>query len=145
LIIHYSQLLNSREAEDRILLETQRESVADFIVECIDQSLSDLENVPALLIYKIAEESFGVSKEEIPKKPEAFEEALELTLGSRSVVVEMEMRKLIVEAFHLREECSYHGLPQLIAEIMNNTNSVEDELFDTWEFALTELSNLDGK
>jgi hypothetical protein len=133
------------EAGDRISLETHQESMIDLIVECIDQSLWDLESVPVLLIYKMAEESFGVSKEEIPKKPEAFEKALELILGSHSVAVEMEMKKLIVETFHLREECSYHGLSQLIAEITNNTNMIEEEIFDIWGHGLTELSNLDGR
>ena len=126
------------------MLETPQESVVNLIVECIDKSLSDVESVPALLIYKMAEKSLGVSKEEIPKKPEAFEEALELFLGSRSAAVEMEMKKLIVETFRLREECCYHGLPQLIAEIMNNTNTIEEELSDTWGDGLTEFSNLGG-
>jgi hypothetical protein len=98
--------------------------VSELIVECIDQSLSDLKSGPASFVYDIAEKSFGVTKEQIPEKPEAFEEALEGVFGSRSALVEMEMKKLIVETFHLREDQHYHALPELITEIVSSANNM---------------------
>jgi hypothetical protein len=98
--------------------------VSELIVDCIDQSLSSLETFPALLVYSIAQQSFGVSREEIPEKPEAFEEALEGVFGTRAALIEMDMTKLIVESFHLCEDLKFHALPELISEIVTSTNNV---------------------
>jgi hypothetical protein len=98
------------------------------MIECIDQTLSELEICPALFIYSTAEKSFGVSKEEIPEKPEAFEDSLDSVLGSSSVKVKIEMKKLIVETFRLRFESIHLELAELMWEIMYGTNPLEEEL-----------------
>jgi len=106
--------------------------VTDLIVECIYQSLSNLKPGPATLVYAIAEKSYGVSKEQIPVKPEAFTEALERVFGAGSPQIEMAMKKLIVETFHLREDQNYLSLPLLISEVVYSTNSTgEPPVFGT--------------
>jgi hypothetical protein len=112
------------------MIENSEESASDLILECIDQSLSC--HIPELLslVYDLAEKSFGISKEEIPQNPDAFEEALEGAFGTSSAEIEAEMKKLIVETFHLREDLNFHALPELISEIMISTNAIEESMMD---------------
>ena len=99
------------------MADIYNQSVANAIIDFIDQSLSDDKPKPASFVYDLAEKSFGLSKEEIPKNPEAFEKALEGAFGSDSAVIKMDMKKLIVETFHLREDLSNQELSDLISEI----------------------------
>jgi len=108
-----------------LIAESGQESASDVLVECIDRSLSDLKICPVSYVYEIAKESFGVPKEEIPENPDAFEEALQSLFGSKSDAIEMEMKKLIIETFRLRKECTLLELPELIFEITYGTKHPE--------------------
>ncbi len=102
--------------------------VADQLVECIDQTLSELETCPALFVHAVSKKSFGVSRDQIPEKPEAFEEALENVFGSYSARVVMEIKKQIAQTFHLREGMICCSLPELICEILLCTSSDRDSM-----------------
>ena len=54
--------------------------------------------------HAITRKTFGVLKKQIPEKPATFEVALERVFESDFIIVELKMKNLIVETFHLRED-----------------------------------------
>jgi hypothetical protein len=108
------------------LSQISQEIVAEQIVECIDQSLSDFEEERASIVYTTTKRWYGICKEQIPEKPEAFAKVLKGVFGADTDKIEKSMKGLIIERLHLRENLHYLTLPQLISEVVISANSMKE-------------------
>jgi hypothetical protein len=93
------------------------EMTTNLIIECVDKTLHDLGTGPAAFAYTIAKRSFGVSKEEIADKPEAFEKALERIFGASYTIIEKDIASKLVEAFNLPRTIVPRAMPDLISQL----------------------------
>jgi hypothetical protein len=98
------------------LTQVIQKTTTNLILECVDKTLCDLGTGPAELAYALAKRSFGVPREEIALKPEAFEKALERVFGASSIIIERHISIMLFEAFNLPVDDS-RTMPDLIAEL----------------------------
>ena len=72
----------------------------DVVGEAVDTILSALGEKPKQAIYRHLKVAYGISKEDIPHKIEAFTDAIEQTFGSAAKLVEIK----IIERLHSQHE-----------------------------------------
>jgi hypothetical protein len=81
--------------------ENQKQTQSKFqtaITETVDQSLSSFSNLDKEAVYSCLENTFHISKQEIPGKIENFADAIEQMFGVGAKLIEIRM----VEALHKR-------------------------------------------
>jgi hypothetical protein len=78
----------------------------ELLLEAIDKGLSPLGDPAKRAIYLHLEETFNISKRDIPHKIRAFAEALETTFGNGARLLEIEMMRSLYERVHCSFEYS---------------------------------------
>jgi hypothetical protein len=67
------------------------------IIEAIDESLDTFKNLNKQEIYSRLENSFGIKKQELPRKIEDFADAMEQMFGIGAKLIEIRIIKIIHE------------------------------------------------
>jgi hypothetical protein len=70
------------------------QSYYDMLLEAIDEGLSSLGESAKIAIYLHLENTFGIKKQEIPFRIDAFQEALEKLFGLGARQIQMEYAQL---------------------------------------------------
>jgi len=76
-----------------------------LLAKAVDESLSFLGESAKYSIYFHLEYSFGLRREEIPKRPEIFAEKLESLLKDGSIYIERLILKRLYESVGLELKC----------------------------------------
>ena len=76
-----------------------------LLVKAVDESLSFLGDSAKCSIYFYLETSFGIKREEIPKKPEVFAEKLEELFKDGSCYIKRLILKRLYESVGLELKC----------------------------------------
>lgn len=89
----------------------QKRNFEKLLMEAVDEGLSSVGESPRRAIYFHLERSFDIKKEEIPKKVEVFEDAIEKIFGFGADFLEILIMKRLFEkiggAFELKEASDF--------------------------------------
>jgi len=102
-----------------------------LLVKAVDESLSCLGDSAKCSIYFHLEYSFGIKKDEIPKKPEIFAEKLEALLKDGSCFIERLIIKRLYEGvgleFEYKENYSFSDYINEVRDLLVKQVKIKSE------------------
>ena len=93
----------------------ERETFENKVLDCVDSGLGSLGQTAGKTMYWYMEYTFGLRREEIPRRPEAFVRSMRQMLGSGAEVLERSIIKELEQVFKISS--GSRALDEIVQEV----------------------------